>query len=276
MLFRMTHGKETILVTGATGNVGRLVVDRLLAAGARVRALTARPERAALPAEVEVVRGFVGRVETVRPALAGVGKLYLAPHPPTAREVAALAREAGVEHVVDLAGEEGGFWHDIEGAVEDAGVDWTHLEPGEFMENAGDWAEQIRTLGVVRDAHPQAANAPIALADIAAVAAAALLDDRHRGRRYPLTGPESITRAQRVAWIGEALGREVPFVELTHEEAVADKTPGMGEEVARWYLDGVAALVEHPQPAVPTVEEVTGRPATPFARWARDHVHLFR
>jgi uncharacterized protein YbjT (DUF2867 family) len=176
----MTH--EKILVTGATGNVGRLVVDELLAAGADVRALSARPEQAGLPPEVEVVRGWIGRPESVRAALAGVDRMYLAPHPPTASEVAAMAAAAGVRHIVDLAGADGGFWHDIETAVEATGVAATHLEPGEFMANALAWAEEIRTTGTVRDAYPASANAPIDLRDIAAVAAAALLQDGHEGR----------------------------------------------------------------------------------------------
>ena len=75
----------TILVTGATGNVGRLVVDRLLAMGATgVRALTNDPEKAALPAEVEVVEGYIGRPQTVPAALGGVERMYLAPLPETA------------------------------------------------------------------------------------------------------------------------------------------------------------------------------------------------
>jgi len=91
------------------------------------------------------------------------------------------------------------------------------------------------------------------------------------------TGPQTLTRAQWVAAIGDALGREVPFVELTHEEAIARKAArGMGEEVARWYVEGRAMLVEHPQQANRVVEEVLGRPATPFAQWARDNVDAFR
>jgi uncharacterized protein YbjT (DUF2867 family) len=94
----------TILVTGATGNVGRLVVDRLLAMGATgLRALTNDPEKAALPTEVEVVEGYIGRPQTVPAVLGEVERMYLAPLPETAREVAGMAKEAGVERIVDLA-----------------------------------------------------------------------------------------------------------------------------------------------------------------------------
>ena len=94
----------TILVTGATGNVGRLVVDCLLAAGAKqIRALTNNPKKAALPAEVEVVEGYLGRLETLPAALEGVERMYLAPLPKTVRNIVRLAKEAGVRRIVDLS-----------------------------------------------------------------------------------------------------------------------------------------------------------------------------
>lgn len=266
----------TILVTGATASVGRLVVDHLLAHGATdVRALVKNPDRASLPDGVEVAVGYLGEPETMPAALEGVERMYLASYPDTAAEVLALARAAGVKHVVDLSGEPESWWYELVQAVEASGVAWTHLWPGEFMENSTMWAEQIRTSGQVRDAYPESANAAIAMDDVAAVAAAALLDESYIGKALPLTGPETLTRAARVALIGRALGREIPYVELSHEEAVAELTPSMGE-FAAWYIDGEAELVEYPQPAVTTVADVLGRPATTFAEWAVTHADEFR
>ncbi|WP_020577125.1 NmrA family NAD(P)-binding protein [Actinopolymorpha alba] len=265
-----------ILVTGATGSVGRLVVDALLAAGATdVRALTNNPAKAALPDGVEVVTGYLGRPETLPAALAGVDRMYLAPLVQTVNEVVTLAKDAGVGRIVDLAGPEGGFWRAIEEAVEGSGISWTHLEAGEFMANTLMWADQIRTTGMVRDAYPEAANAPIAMEDIAAVAATVLLEDGHDGRAYELTGPQTLTCAEMVRLIGVALGREIQFVEETREQAIARLAPGMGE-FAGWYVDGKAALVEHPQRAVPTVETITGRPGMTFAEWAERYAGEFR
>jgi uncharacterized protein YbjT (DUF2867 family) len=265
-----------ILVTGATGNIGRLVVDELLAAGATdVRALTNKPEKAALPPQVEVVRGYIGRVETLQGVFDGVEKMYLAPMEETVREVTGLAAKAGVQHIVDVSGPKDSWWASVATAVEESGAAWTHLSPGEFMDNMLMWAEQIRTTGEVRDGYPGAANAPIDLADIAAVAARALLEDGHAGKEYLLTGPETLTRAEMVRHIGAALGREIPFVELDHEAAVAVLEPSMGE-FARWYVDGMRDLTEHPQQANRLVEELTGRPATTFAQWARKKVDEFR
>ncbi|ACQ80929.1 NmrA family protein [Beutenbergia cavernae DSM 12333] len=265
----------TILVTGATGTVGRLVVDALLDRGATdVRALTIDPVRAALPAGVDVAIGSVLRPETLRGAFDGVRSFYLAPHPPTTAAVMAVAVSAGVERVVDLAGAEGTGWETIEPPVEESGLGWTHLEPGEFMENATIWAEQIRERREVRDAFPSAANAPIAMADVADAAAACLLDETHAGRRYTLTGPETLTSVEKVRVLGDAIGAPVTFVEVPRADAIAQLEASMGE-YAEWYVDGYAALVEHPQAAVPALSEVLGRPATTFAQWARANAAAF-
>ena len=265
-----------ILVTGATANVGRMVVDELLAAGATdVRALTADPARAQLPPGVEVARGFLGRIGTLPAALAGVEKMFLAPHPATAVEACRLAAEAGVRHIVDMAGEKGGHWQMIEDAVEASGVPFTHLEPGEFMLNATLWSDQIRAGDVVRDAYPAAANAPVAQEDIAAVAARVLLAGDHPGASYGLTGPESLTRPEKVAAIGRALGRELTYVEVAGTEAAELFESLMGSAGA-WYLDGLAQLVGSPQPAASTVADLLGRPAMSYEEWARRHADLFR
>jgi uncharacterized protein YbjT (DUF2867 family) len=265
-----------ILVTGATGGVGRLVVDELLALGATdVRALTVNPAKAGLPLEVEAVRGYLGRPETLPAALAGVDRMYLAPLVETNAQVCRLAAAAGVRRIVDMAGAKGDHWQVIEDGVEGCGVPFVHLEPGEFMANAGIWSAQLAAGDVVRDGYGAAANAPIALEDIAAVAARCLLEDGHEGRSYELTGPESLTRRERVEQIGRVLGRELRYVDLPHDEFVAELTKVMGEYGA-WYADGTRLLADHPQVAVPTVAEVAGRPGTTFAAWVGDNAHLFR
>ncbi|MFC7534304.1 SDR family oxidoreductase [Actinoplanes sp. GCM10030250] len=278
-----------ILVTGATGNVGRMVVDELLARGATdVRALTVNPAAAGLPGEVEVVRGFLGRLETVPAALAGVDAMYLAPHPATVFEVCRLAAEAGVRRIVDMAGAKGGTWQVIEDGVEASGVAYTHLEPGEFMANSTLWAAQIRAGDVVRDAYGDVVNAPIAQEDIAAVAAHVLLcgasgaftgsadaSDAFVGASIELTGPEALSRREMVAAIGRALGRDLTYVELTGD-AAAEHFSGVMGSYGQWYLDGLAQLAQHPQAAVSTVADLLGRPAMTYGEWAGRHADLFR
>ncbi|RBO83112.1 NAD(P)H-binding protein [Nocardia puris] len=266
----------TILVTGATGNIGRKVVDHLLAGGAtRVRALTTNPAKAALPEGVEVARGYLGRVSSLPAAFEGVERMYLAPLLETVDEVVALAREAGVRHIVDLSGDESTDWQPIAKAVEGSGADWTHLYTGEFAENATIWAEQIKASDVIREGYPEAGNAPITMDDIARVAADVLLSEGHSHKIYELTGPETITRADKIRQIGAALGRDLTVEHVSREEAVAILQPMMGE-YAEWYLDGMQSMVDHPQRATTTVADVTGEPATSFAQWARDNVDAFR
>lgn len=259
----------TILVTGATGNIGRKVVDELLARGVEnIRALTVNPDKAALPERVAAVRGYVRKPETLRAALDGVERMYLAPAPDTVEEVVALARGAGVRHIVDLSGEPDSWWGTVSNAVEASGLAWTHLWPGDFMENTEIWARQIRETGTVREPDPDAGSTPIAMDDIAAVAAAALTGDDHIGRAYSLTGPEKLTRAQLLAQLASALGRKLEFVRATREETIRVLTPTMGD-TATWYVDNVLTGLDGiTLPANRIAEEITGRPAMTFAEWA--------
>ncbi|SDH88325.1 NAD(P)H-binding [Sinosporangium album] len=167
----------TVLVTGATGNVGRHLVAQLLDAGHRVRALTRDPSKAALPPGAEVVGGNLTDAPGLARAFDGVtaahlinfnGEDYslLANGP----EITDLAREAGVRRVTVLKGSPDKS--PLEQAVEASGLAWTHLGPVEFMCNALEWTASVRDEGVVREAFPEARSAMVHEADIAAVAAA--------------------------------------------------------------------------------------------------------
>ncbi|WP_336083446.1 NAD(P)H-binding protein [Nocardia sp. SSK8] len=267
----------TILVTGATANIGRKVVDHVLAAGCTdVRALTTDPDRAALPPEVEVIEGYIRRPESLGAAFEGVDRMYLAPSPDTAAEVLALARAAGVRHVVDLSGEPESWWGTVCTAVEDSGLSWTHLWPADFMENTVMWAHQIRATGTVREPYPDAATAPIAMDDIAAVAASALLAEDTGNRAYPLSGPELLTRTELLGYLATALGRGLTFVKASREDTIAALAASMGEQ-ASWYVDNVLTGYS-PDPAtlpLTSVTDITGRPPTLFADWAAAHTAAF-
>lgn len=274
-----------ILVTGATGNVGRYVVDELLARGATdVRALTNNPAKAALPDSVEVVEGYLGKLSTMPAALEGVDKLYLAPLPRTAPQVLELAKKAGVSQVVDLsssnadeekAGDPAG-WHyyAVEKATEDSGLPWTHLRPGEFMTNSLNWLGLLQKNGKIQCAYPDYASGMISLEDIASAAAEILLDDDsagHIGKKYWLTGPEPLPVTQVVRTIGETLGRELPIEPCDHDEMVRIFAElGLGE-IATWYVDGMKQLTEHPMPLSPAYRELTGQPGMTFAEWIVKH-----
>lgn len=265
----------TILVTGATGNIGRKVVDELVARGVTdIRALTKNPAKAALPSGVEALRGFIGEPETLDGAFEGVSAMYLAPYEPTAVEVLERARAAGVEYVVATSGS--AHWQALTDTILAGGIDATVLGPGEFMENFAGWAGQVAN-GVVREPYPDAGSAPISMLDIAAVAAALLAaEDRapHVGKVYELTGPSHLTRVEMAAQIGEGIGREVRFEQISREEAEEALRPEMGD-MAGWYLDLQDASRRYRQEANSLVEELSGRPALSLAQWAAMHRSLF-
>lgn len=273
----------TILVTGATGNIGRKVVDHLLARGAAdVRALTRSPRGAKLPDGVEVHTGFLGDLDSLDGVFDGVTRLYLAPYPDTVEQVGALAVAAGVQHIVDLSGPEDSHWGMVHEAVADSGVAFTHLEPGEFTENLTIWAEQIRTTRQVRDTFAASANRLITMDDIAEVAAVVLLSDGADGQvapefhnvSIPLAGPELLNKPQKVAAIADGLGTELEFVEVGRGEAVEILRSQIGE-YAEWYV-GVANETDDPEPeVVDAVPRITGRPATSVAEWVRANAETF-
>jgi uncharacterized protein YbjT (DUF2867 family) len=276
----------TVLVSGATGNVGRRVVDRLLAAGAPVRALTRQPETAGLPAGVEVVGGGLTEPDALAKALAGVDRVFLFPVPEGVQTFVEQATAAGVRRVVLLSSKAVEFADSnpigdrhrmIEQAVEAGGFEWTHLRPGPFATNTLAWAASIRAEGVVREPYADARQTPIHEDDIAAVAVTALQEDGHAGAAYLLSGPEAITAGEQVRAIGAAIGREIRFEEETPEQARARWIGnGLPEGVADTLLSYRARVAENPEAPVRTVEQVTGRPASTFAEWAVDHADDFR
>lgn len=263
----------TVLVTGATGNIGRKVVDRLLDLGVSdIRALTADPAKAKLPAGVEVVTGFLGRPETLSPALADVDQIYLAPFPRTIGITCEMIAAARVKYVVALSG--AAHWQQHADTVAAAAVPSTQLGPGEFCENFTMWAPQIGT-GVVRDMAPDAIQSPVSMDDIARVAAHLLADprDTHLGQMYELTGPAAITRAEMARQIGVGLGTSVEMQQCDRAEADALLRPVMGDGVD-WYLD-LFDGDSQPQTANDNVERLTGTPAESMMQWAARNRELF-
>ncbi|WP_327704295.1 NAD(P)H-binding protein [Streptomyces decoyicus] len=283
-----------IVVTGATGNIGRSLVGRLLAEGAAVRALTRDPARAGLPAEAEVVGADLTGTDDLGPLLAGAEALFLNLAAGGDRAAAALldaAVKAGVRRVVlnssmavtDTPADEDNFiarlHAGLERAVRDSGLEWTFVRGGNYATNALAWAPSIRASGVVRDAHPDAQGVPVHEADLADVAAVALLDrsGAHLGKAYAVTGPERLTVAQQVAEIGRATGRATRVERISEEEAAEAMTGRhLTEEAALELVRMFGRTVDAPPfPVSDAVERVTGRPGRTFARWAQDHAADF-
>ena len=270
-----------ILVTGATGNVGRAVVDTLAADGHQVRAIARTPDRAALPASVDVVQADLSAPETVSGALAGVDKLFLLGAFSTTGDVLDRARQAGVGHVVLLTSRcvIGGapdnavtrMWLDAESAVERSELPWTILHPSGFHSNAVRWLPQLRQGDAVRAPWPDVPIASIDPADIAAVAATVLVDGGYEGAALELSGPEALTPGDMVGTLAEVLRRPLRYEPLADADArramAADTPPEVVDALFRFFSDGEFDDAE----VVDTVLEVTGRRARTFRRWVEDH-----
>lgn len=270
----------TILVTGATGRVGREVVDLLVRQGVTVRAGTRDPARFEASERVNAVPLDLGDPLTLERAIDGVDAVYLMwpffESGDSARErvgpIADVLRH--VTRVVYLssqaAGDQpGSFWGVVEEAIEAQVREWTILRPTGFAVNAQMWAAQIRSGDLVRWPFGQAARPLIHERDIAAVAVAALVQGGHHGQRYLITGPALITQEQQVKEIGAAIGRPLRWEELDRAQAEREL------EVPPAMLRAWESFITNPEPVTDEVERITGRPASTFASWARDHVADF-
>ena len=273
-----------VLVTGATGTVGRQVASQLLPTDSRVRAMTRNPNAARLPVGVEVVRGDLTIPESLDECVKGVDAIFLVWTAGPGSLAAAIERIVKhVRRIVVLTSPHqtphpffqqpnplAALHAEIERLVRASGVAWTVLRPGMFAANALFWwAPQIRAGDVVRWPYAEAATAPIDERDIAAVAVRALLEAGHNGADYVLTGPESLTQLEQVATIGEVIGRQLRFEEMSPEHARRELP--FPESVATMLLDAWKAAVGQPAYVTSVVAEITGRTARTFRDWVSDH-----
>lgn len=272
-----------ILVTGATGNVGANIVRQLLDAGEKVRVITRNPRTGALPDEVEVQPGDLTRPETLPAALSDVDRAFLFPVFGALDGFLDAARQADLQHVVLLSssavtyptpGWIGEQHLQLERAVAASGLPWTYVRPDAFMTNDLAWAHQIADGGVVRGAYGNAATAPVDPRDIAAVAVRALLD-QHAGKAYTLTGPQSLTQIDRVRIISETIRRPLRFEEQPRDQFRQQLLHGAPPLAVDFLLDLLASMDGRNAQVLPTVEEVTGRPAFTYAQWAAHHAAEF-
>ncbi len=267
----------TILVTGATGNIGRLVVNHLIDLGANdIRALTKNPEKADLPDGVTPVTGYLGDPDSAargtrrrRTDVPGAAAADARGHPRPGQEAQVSS------YVVALSG--GAHWQEHADTVAASGLVNTQLGPGEFLENFASWsapdqgrhercASRIRTWSRRRSRWttspgwpPRCWSNPIG---------------RTTDRMYELTGPQALTRAQIAEQIGVGIGADVTFEQCSRAEAEEALLPVMGDE-ATWYLDLLADSIDAPQQANRLVAELTGTPAESVAQWAARNADLF-
>ncbi|MER7576917.1 NAD(P)H-binding protein [Streptomyces sp. NPDC126514] len=279
------------VVTGATGNVGRSLVQVLAAAGAQVTATSRGISDADVPEGVSYTRADLADPESLRPVFDGADALFLqsggaSAHLLSPQDILDVAKAGGVGRVVLLSSQgvatrpqsasHGDLGRSIEDAVRQSGMEWTILRPGGFNSNAYAWAESVRARRAAAAPFADIGLPTIDPDDIAEVAAAALREEGHAGQIYELTGPALSTPRRRAAAIADALGEPVRFIEQTRDEAHAQMLRFMPEPVVETTL----AILGEPTPAEqrisPDVERLLGRAPRTFADWAQRHIAAFR
>jgi uncharacterized protein YbjT (DUF2867 family) len=274
-----------IVVTGATGNVGRPLVRALAAAGEQVVAVSrsaAEPPDGAVHATADLAEPA-----SLRPVLAGADALFLLladPRQDPAR-LADTAVRAGVRRIVLLSSQGAGtrpesashgWFLAAEKTLLDTPAAVTVLRPGGFASNAYQWAASVRADRTVVAPYGDVALPVVDPDDIAAVAATVLRADGHTGRTYVLTGPAPISPRQQAAAIGAALGERVGFTAVSRADAHAAMLPFMPAPVADTTLDILGHPTAEERRVSPDVETVLGRAPGDFAGWAARNVDAFR
>jgi uncharacterized protein YbjT (DUF2867 family) len=278
----------TYLVTGATGPIGRSLVQQLLGRGHQVRVTTRDPDKAGFPKSVEVVDGDFSSGGLPASALNGVSRAFVFPALGGIDGFLAKAVRSDIEQLVLLSSLSAAGGHErdlgsvsnvhhlaIEQAVAATGIPTTVLRPGDLANNLLFWSWSIRTSGTVYGPYGTSAQAPVHEADVAAVAAVALTTDGHAGNVYPMTGPRAISRIEQLATIGAAIGRRLTFEEISPTQFTEQMSQYIAPAVIAMLLDYWSDTVTEPDVVLTTVETVTGHPARTLAQWAQDHLDDF-
>lgn len=279
-----------VLVTGATGRIGRSVVDLLTDAGVPVRALVRRSETAAtLPTNIEIVTGNLTVPESLDAALHAISTVFLVWTAPPQTAAAVVDRLAAhTQRVVYLSAPHqtphpffrqpnpmAALHAEIERLIAGTGLDSTIIRPGMFASNALLWwAAAIRADRPVRWPYGAAETAPIDDRDVAAVVARTLYEDGHTGGDYVLTGPESLSQAKQVDIIGDVLGRPIAFEELPPDE-FRRETPEAARPAVDMLLTAWNAAMGQRAYVTSTVADILGTPPRTFRQWAADHATAF-
>ena len=284
-----------ILVTGATGLNGGVLVRLLSARGVPVRALVRNPTRATALASlpnVEVVEGDMAHPATLAEPLRGVERaMLISSSDPAMLEVQSnfieAARKAGVRHVVKLSGimpevdspfRFACMHGEAELKLERSGIAFTHLRAGEFMHAYFRQVPAIVARGTFFLPMEDARIASIDVRDIAEVAAKALTEPGYEGKIYPLTGPEALSMAEVAEKLSTATGKSIRYANIAPEEA---RKAQLAAGVPPYTADALAELFGERRKGKesqvwPDIEDILGRRATTFDDFATRHAAIFR
>ena len=282
-----------ILVTGASGNVGKTVLQEVVKSGAKHRAMyRSAAEAAKAPAGTETVIADFAKPETLGAALRGVESVYLVCSP--IPELVQLESNmidacvaAGVKHVVQnsaLGAEDydksfPGWHRKVEDKLKETLLTWTILRPNSFHQNVvAFYAPTIRTQGVFYSSMRDAKNSFIDVRDIAVVAARSLAGGEHAGKIYELNGPEAINYAELARKISKAAGHEVKYVDIPMDaQKKAMLEQGMPEwlvaallDLQQYYLSGKGGETDG------LLQKLLGRAPTTMDEFLKENAAEFR
>ena len=295
----METKQETILVTGATGNIGSEVVKQLLGAAPALSIKAAVHSRQNVKKvkdsdRVKVIPIDYNESDTLREALKDVDKLFLlTPDVPNAADLASNAvteaKKAGIRHIVkqsvmgaDLEADVDTMrlHRQVEEIIEQSEIPYTFLRPNEFMQNLLNFhSPSIKENNAFYIPLEDAKVSLVDVRDIAAVAVKSLTDeDRHKNKTYLITGPEALSYHQVAEILSNRTERKINYVNISDEEARAVmKEIGMSD----WLINTVSELSDYFRKGKASeissaVEEVTGNKPITFSQFANDYVYAFR
>jgi len=274
----MKTGMKTILVLGGTGKTGRRIIQRLETRGVPYRLASRSSEQ----------RFDWYDDSTWSATIAGADTAYLAPPvgPTGLAQAGRFIKQAaaeGLRRVVLLSGRgvgspgrefavyESGL--ELEHAVKDSGADWTIVRPAWFAQGfSEDFFREYVLAGEIRVSAGDGAEAWIDTNDVGDVMTAALLDERHTGQTYTLSGPRTLTMTEVAAELTAATGHPVGYIELSPDEHVAELVGfGLTLEDAESVRDLFAVIRNHRSEYVSDgVQQVLGRSPRDFTDWARE------
>jgi len=279
-----------ILVTGATGHIGKELIPLLLKLKQPLRILVRDEKKVAyLNPRIERAIGDLSDPESLLSAMRGVEKVFLVTFE-TQQDINVIeaAKSASVQHIVKLSTLEAtehkikvGKWHyEREELIRDSGLDWTFLRPGMFMSNSIEWwSESIRGQGsVFFPGGKKGKVAPVDPRDVAKVAALALTQSRYSQQAYELTGSELFTIGGMVQVISKVLAKPVQYMDIP---PIAAKLfmlkSGMDKVLVNGLMEMLASLRKNEGAIVTdTVQQMTGNAPHTFEAWCREHVQAFQ
>jgi uncharacterized protein YbjT (DUF2867 family) len=281
-----------ILVFGATGQIGGELISLLAADGIAVRSVTRDPSHVPALRGLEWVKADLADPASHDIVFRGVTTMFLLTGNRSDMadlQIAAIraAADAGVEAVVKLSAlgasdhsrsPIGRAHHDAESALLSSGMRWTILRPHVFMQNLLGQAPSIVKQGRVVSASGDGRIPFIDTRDIAAVAAVALTQSGHDGKKYALAGPEALSYSDIARILSDVLSRPIAYHDLSLDDA-RERMARAGASSSA--IDGSLALAAYHRAGGKTaivhdtVRQVLGRPPRSFAEFVADHAQFF-